>query len=49
MEEKIEKERGGGGHEIEGEKKGREVELWSVSHKTFIHQSYDKCYTYFYL
>ena len=38
-----------GGHDIEGIKKGREVELWSVSHKTFIHQSYNKCYTCFYL
>ena len=30
-------------------KRGREVKLWSVSHKTFIHQSYNKCYTCFYL
>ena len=30
-------------------KRGREVELWSMSHKTLIHQSYNKCYTCFYL
>ena len=31
------------------EEKGTEVELWVVSHKTLIHQSYNKCYTCFYL
>jgi len=31
------------------EEKGREFELWVVSHKTLIHQSYNKCYTCFYL
>ena len=30
-------------------KRGREVELWSLSHKTLIHQCYNKCYTCFYL
>jgi len=31
------------------EEKEREVELGVVSHKTLIHQSYNKCYTCFYL
>ena len=30
-------------------KKGREVELWSMFHKTLIHPSCEKCYTCFYL
>jgi len=45
MEEENKREEG---MEIEGEE-GEKFELWSVSHKFLIHQSYDKCYTCFYL
>ena len=46
MEEKKESR---GKHKIEGIKEGGKWNFESVSHKTFIHQSYNKCYTCFYL
>ena len=49
MEEKKEGEKERGGSTKLKEEKGREVELWVVSHKTLIRQSYNKCYTCFYL
>ena len=49
MEEKKEGEKERGGITKLKEEKGREVELWVVSHKILIHQSYNKCYTCFYL
>jgi len=49
MEEKKEGEKERGGSTKLKEEKEREVELWVVSHKTLIHQSYNKCYTFFYL
>ena len=49
MEEKKEGEKERGVSTKLKEEKGREVELWVVSHKTLIHQSYNKCYTCFYL
>ena len=45
---KRERKRKGGARNWR-KKRGREVKLWSLSHKTLIHQSYHKCYTCFYL
>ena len=45
---KRERKREGGARNWRN-KRGRVVELWSMSHKTLIHQSYNKCYTCFYL
>ena len=49
MEEKKEGEKERGGSMKLKEEKGKEVELCVVSHKTLIPQSYNKCYTCFYL
>ena len=45
IEEKKEGEKERGGSTKLKEEKGREFELWVVSHKTLIHQSYNKCHT----